>query len=370
MTGPLYVGAISGTSVDGLDLALLEVDDPLCLRGAKTLDMPEALRGTLLALGQPGKDDIDTLGRADQALGIFIGKAVQDFLTDLGQPAEDIVAIGSHGQTVRHRPNGDQPFTLQIGDPNQIAEITGITTVADFRRRDMAAGGQGAPLVPPFHAALFGSSSEDRAVLNLGGIANLTLLPADPARSISGFDTGPGNGLMDEWTLQERQRPFDEQGAWAATGRVNETLLRVLLEDPYLNRPPPKSTGREHYNLTWLTDLTSELPEDAADTQATLCAFTAESVVRALHRWAPETRRLLVCGGGRLNRTLMQALSERANLPVATTDAEGFDGDSMEAAAFAWLAHRTISGLPGNDPSVSGARGFRVLGAVYPGIPR
>jgi anhydro-N-acetylmuramic acid kinase len=175
---------------------------------------------------------------------------------------------------------------------------------------------------------------------------------------------------MDEWILQEHGRPFDEQGAWAATGRVNEKLLGVLLEDGYLNRPPPKSTGREHYNLTWLADLKPELPEDPADTQATLCAFTAESVARALHRWAPATRRLLVCGGGRLNSTLMHALSERANLPVTTTDSEGFDGDSIEAAAFAWLAHQTISGLPGNEPSVSGARGYRVLGAVYPGLTR
>jgi anhydro-N-acetylmuramic acid kinase len=370
VTRRLYVGAISGTSVDGLDLALLEVDEVPRLHGARTFDLPRALRGTLLSLGQPGNDDIDTLGRADRALGSFIGDAVNDFLNEQGIAAGKVTAIGSHGQTVRHRPEGDQPFTLQIGDPNRIAERTGITTVADFRRRDMAAGGQGAPLVPPFHAALFRSPDEDRAVLNIGGIANLTLLPADSARPISGFDTGPGNGLMDEWIQQTRQEPLDQQGAWAASGQVNGTLLTRLLADDYLQRSPPKSTGREHYNLRWLAGLNSELPAHAADTQATLCAFTAESVARALHRWAPETRRVLVCGGGRLNSTLMQALSERANLPVTTTDAEGFDGDSIEAAAFAWLAHQTTSGLPGNEPSVSGASGYRVLGAVYPGLPR
>ena len=370
MTGRLYLGAISGTSVDGLDLALLEVGEVPRLHGARTFDLPEALRGTLLSLGQPGNDDIDTLGRADRVLGSFIGDAINDFLDQQGLAAGNVTAIGSHGQTVRHRPEGDQPFTLQIGDPNRIAERTGITTVADFRRRDMAAGGKGAPLVPPFHAALFRSSNEDRAVLNIGGIANLTLLPADSARRISCFDNGPGNGLMDEWIQKTRQEPFDQQGAWAAAGQVNDKLLKVLLADAYLHRPPPKSTGREHYNLQWLASLNSELPADAADTQATLCAFTAESVARALHRWAPGTRRVLVCGGGRLNRTLMQGLSESANLPVTTTDAEGFDGDSIEAAAFAWLAHQTISGLPGNEPSVSGASGYRVLGAIYPGLPR
>lgn len=365
MTTQLYVGAISGTSVDGLDLALLQTDPCIKILNAETVALPDSLRDALLGLGQPGHDDLDLLGRTDRSLGRFIGDAINGFLKTANVQPRQVAAIGSHGQTVRHRPDGDPAFTMQIGDPNQIAETTGITTVADFRRRDMAAGGQGAPLVPPFHAALFRTTEEHRAVLNIGGIANVTVLPADLQRPIAGFDTGPGNGLMDQWIMDRRGLPFDNAGIWAASGRINEPLLSTLLQDPYISRPPPKSTGREHYNLAWLTGLGAAMPAAAADTQATLCAFTAESAARAIRSWAPDTTRLLVCGGGRLNRTLMQGLRERTALIVEPSEAYGVDGDSMEAAAFAWLADQTLRGKPGNEPAVSGASGYRVLGAVY-----
>ncbi|MFW6094666.1 MAG: anhydro-N-acetylmuramic acid kinase, partial [Pseudomonadota bacterium] len=273
------------------------------------------------------------------------------------------------GQTVRHRPSGREPFTLQIGDPNRIVEICGITTVADFRRRDLAAGGQGAPLVPLFHAALFRTTSENRAVLNLGGIGNFTFLPAAASAPVTGFDTGPGNALMDDWTLQKRQEPYDPQGEWAASGEVDETLLARLLSDPYLSTPPPKSTGREHFNLSWLNEqLDRHLqgrPVAEQDVQATLCAFTAETVARALESWGGAVDRMVVCGGGRHNRALLAAIAARVDCPVETSEDHGVDGDSIEAAAFAWLAHQTLNGQPGNEPTVTGARGPRVLGAVY-----
>ncbi len=373
MRGQVYLGAISGTSVDGLDLALVEISRTIRVLASDTVSVPDALRARLLDLGRPGSvaggDGLDLLGDADAALGDFIGEAIITFLRSAGHAPDDVTAIGSHGQTVRHRPASEHPFTLQIGDPNRIVERSGITTVADFRRRDMAAGGQGAPLVPPFHAALFRSGSENRAILNLGGIGNFTVLPADPSRPITGFDTGPGNALMDDWIAHHRQRRYDAQGAWAASGAVDEGLLELLLADPYLSAPPPKSTGREHYNMDWLN---GQLRQHLADralapevVQATLCAFTAETVARALAAWASETERVLVCGGGRHNRTLLAAIAGRVRCPVETTEEHGVDGDSIEAAAFAWLAHQTLNGQPGNEAAVTGATGPRVLGAVY-----
>lgn len=370
MRGQLYLGAISGTSVDGLDLALIETSQRIRIVAGTTVALPDELRRDLLALGRPVPTDLDLLGRADAALGELIGRTALAFLGDRGIAAADVMAIGSHGQTVRHRPTGALSFTMQIGDPNRIAEISGITTVADFRRRDIAAGGQGAPLVPPFHAALLRSDTENRAVLNLGGIGNFTLLPADPDAPVTGFDTGPGNALMDDWIVQTRQVPYDRDGAWAASGRVDEALLERLLADPYLSAPPPKSTGREYFNLAWLNEqLRQHLaarPTNDADVQATLCAFTAETVARALAAWGGGTERVLVCGGGRHNRTLLAAIAARLPCPVETTDDHGIDGDLIEAAAFAWLAHQTLNRQHGNEPAVTGARGPRVLGGVYP----
>ncbi len=268
-------------------------------------------------------------------------------------------AIGSHGQTVRHRPEDASPFTLQIGDPSRIAEITGITTVADFRRRDMAAGGEAAPLVPPFHARIFASDAENRAIVNIGGIGNITVL-----EPLSGFDTGPGNALLDAWCEAHTGRHYDAEGAWAAGGSVIPELLRTLRADPYLQRPPPKSTGKERYNLDWLHSML-DFEFDPRDVQRTLVEFTAGSIVDALNRWAPSVQRLLVCGGGRLNLLLTERLSVLAGRPVQTTDEHGWNGDAIEAAAFAWLAHRRLIEAPGNAPEVTGASGPRILGGVY-----
>ena len=362
----LYLGAITGTSVDGLDLALLQISDQIQFLAAGTKPLPEDLRTRLLALGQPENDSLDELGSADTELGRFIASAILEFLSEHQVPAETIRAIGSHGQTVRHRPDQEHAFTWQIGDPNQIAELTGITTVADMRRRDMAAGGQGAPLVPRFHQALFGAEGSPLSVLNIGGISNLSVLPGSPAGDILGFDCGPGNALMDSWCLHRRGEAYDADGRWAASGQIDDGLLSALLADPYLQRSPPKSTGREYYNLAWLEPaLPKDIPSE--NVQRTLLEFTARSIADAHRRWAGESQSLVVCGGGRCNGLLLERLTALLTVPVLTSEQRGYDGDAIEAAAFAWLAARRLDMLPGNAASVTGAAGDRVLGAVYPG---
>ena len=359
--GLLYLGAITGTSVDGLDIALLRVGSgKLGLLAQDTVALPATLRGTLIDLGQAEGDRLDALGAADTALGRFIGEAVKGFMQQHGLTSAQVRAIGSHGQTVRHRPTGKHRFSMQIGDPNIIAEVTGVTTVADFRRRDLTAGGEGAPLAPGFHAAILANADELRTVLNIGGISNISVL----RQPLMGFDTGPGNALLDDWCRRHRGQSYDENGAWAATGSLDEQLLQALSEDPYLARPPPKSTGKEHYNLKWLAKrLRPNLkPEDV---QRTLLEFTAVSAVQAIQHWAPGTGRIIVCGGGRLNAFLMRRLAELADAPVEAIDRQGWDGDAIEAAAFAWLAHQRLTGTPANVPEVTGAQGPRVLGAVY-----
>ena len=367
LTTHRYLGCISGTSVDGLDIALVEIgtDNQVSIGSASTIAFPPTLQETLLALGQPGADDLDLLGRSDAALGAFIGHALVQFMSSHDIDPASITAVGSHGQTVRHRPPEpahDYGFTTQIGDPNYIAEITGLTTVADFRRRDMAAGGQGAPLVPPFHQVLFGQSEQATVVLNIGGISNISILGNTP----SGFDTGPGNGLMDAWCALQTGHKYDQDGRWAKTGNIDQHLLRALLTDPYFALPPPKSTGREYFNLNWLTPHLEQTNASAADIQATLLALTAVCTAGAIARWAPETESLVVCGGGRLNSTLMQALDQNCDAEVLSSEAHGLGGDDIEAALFGWLAHQRIQGLVGNEPAVTGARSGRVLGAIYP----
>ena len=369
MTTGLYVGAITGTSVDGLDLALLFIQAPqgaqaetIAFHHAETVPLPEALRRTLIDLGQGHDDHLDALGHADTELGRFIGTAVLEFLAPRGVDPKDINAIGSHGQTVRHRPDDAMPFTLQIGDPGSIAEASGIATIADFRRADMAAGGQAAPLVPPFHDVLFRHPDEPRVVANIGGISNITVLHA--TEPVSGFDTGPGNALMDAWCQQHQGSGYDEEGRWAASGEVIQTLLSRLLVDPYLGEAPPKSTGKERYNLGWLTPQLDD-SISAADVQRTLTAFTAQSLADAVSRWAPDTARMLVCGGGRLNPVLMDDLNAALPCPVEAVERVGVDGDAVEAAAFAWLAYKRLRGEPANAPAVTGARGPRVLGGLY-----
>lgn len=365
----LYAGLISGTSMDGIEAVLLEISQgKFQIRGATHSDYPAELATRLkAAVASPAYCNLDELGALDAAVGEAFGTAAATLLKDCDIAPLGIRAIGSHGQTVLHRPREIRPYTIQIGDPNRIAEITGIDVVADFRRRDMAAGGEAAPLVPAFHAAAFGTAGEDRAVVNIGGIANLTLLSADG--DVTGFDTGPGNCLMDLWAMEHLGTPYDRDGALASQGRVNDGLLQALQSDPYLALPPPKSTGRELFHRAWLDPLLRAHSTSIADVQATLCAFTAATIAQALESvagFAP--RELLVCGGGAFNKELMRHLAARLPLMrIMDTSSRGIHPAQVEAALFAWLAHRYVEGLPGNLTAVTGARGPRVLGALYKG---
>ncbi|MEJ2645863.1 MAG: anhydro-N-acetylmuramic acid kinase [Gammaproteobacteria bacterium] len=368
----MFIGLMSGTSVDAVDAALVDFSGPFpALVASCTYPIEPDLRHALLALAEDRIERaIDRLGELDVTVAERFAAAVRQLLADAGVPASEVTAIGSHGQTVRHRPTGPAPFTLQIGDPNIIAERTGITTVADFRRRDLAAGGQGAPLAPAFHAAVFRSEQEDRVVVNVGGMANITILPADRSAAVSGFDTGPGNALLDAWIGRHRDAPFDRDGAWAADGRIWPELLERLLAEPYFAADPPKSTGREQFHLRWVDAALAELenPRPAIDVQTTLCALTAQTIAAAIERHAPAATRVLICGGGAYNGELMRRLDARlGSRTVETTAAYGVAPEWVEAVAFAWLARQTLAGRPGNLPSVTGARAERVLGAIYRG---
>jgi anhydro-N-acetylmuramic acid kinase len=363
-----YLGVMTGTSLDGLDIVLADFQGPRPrIEASAAVAFEPALRDALLALCSPGPGEIDRLGDADEALADAIAEACLALLDSCAVPPSAVRALGSHGQTVRHRPDAPRPFTLQIGDPHRIAERTGIAVVADFRRRDMAAGGQGAPLVPAFHRALLSPVEDPQAVLNLGGMANLTLLPGDAAET-TGFDTGPGNTLLDQWHQKHRGVPVDRNGAWGASGTVQPALLEAFLADPFFQRAPPKSTGRERFNLPWLERFAPDR-WPPADVQATLGALTAASVADALARFAdPTPKTLWLAGGGRHNRTLVAGLTQRLSpgIQVKPVEAAGFDGDQLEALAFAWLAAAHCRGMPGNVPAVTGARGPRVLGAYFP----
>ena len=362
----LYVGLMSGTSADAIDAALCRFDPRPTLLHAHAHPWPTALRQRLLAVAQGETGiDLDALGRLDTALGAVFADAVQALLRDADVDAATVRAVGSHGQTLRHRPHGDAPFTLQLGNPWVIAERCGIDTVADFRRADVAAGGQGAPLMPAFHAAVLAAPGHVRAVLNLGGIANLTVLAADG--TVSGFDTGPANGLMDAWCERHLGRPMDADGAFAARGRPDPALLDALLSDPYFAAVPPKSTGREHFRLAWLDAQPRVRALPAQDVQATLLALTVRSIADAVAQHANAAEDILVCGGGVHNGALMRALAEvLAPRRVARTDTLGVDADYLEAMGFAWLARQHLLGLPGNLAAVTGARGPRVLGTRHP----
>lgn len=355
-----YIGLMSGTSVDGVDAVVADFSDgKVRTLGHVHAPFTPALRAQLQTLMQSGADEIERAGDASVALAHAYADAVTQLLVKTNLTAKDIAAIGAHGQTVRHRP--ERGFTLQINQPALIAELTGISVVADFRSRDVAAGGQGAPLVPAFHAAVF-QGDKTRAVVNIGGIANVTLLPAKgSSESVRGFDTGPGNTLLDAWCERHTGKPFDEGGAWGASGHVDERLLASLLEDAYFRQAAPKSTGREHFNIGWLDHklAASEQRRVAEDVQATLVALTARSINDALV--SANARECFVCGGGVFNATLMQALPN-----VQSTASLGVDPMHVEALAFAWLARQCFASAPGNVPAVTGAKGPRILGAVYP----
>ena len=364
-SGGLFLGLISGTSVDGIDAALVAFDPAPRLVFGRTYPLPPDLAGEILRLSQADAlIGLDAIGRLDTRIGQAFAAAAGQALRDSGTPATAVTAIGSHGQTLRHDPRGTAPFTQQLGDANIIAEATGITTVADFRRRDVAAGGQGAPLMPAFHAAVLRSPAEDRAVLNLGGIANLTLLPREGA--VRGFDTGPANGLMDAWCALHTGQPYDRDAAFARAGKVDGALLARLLAEPWFSEPPPKSTGRDQFQLQWLQGRLDGTTLAPADVQATLCELTAATVARALLDTQPSTQHVLGCGGGVHNPLLMARLAARLpGMAVASTASIGLDPDFIEAAGFAWLARETLASRPGNLPSVTGARGLRVLGAIH-----
>ncbi|NMY42210.1 anhydro-N-acetylmuramic acid kinase [Pseudomonas sp. WS 5013] len=361
---PHYLGVMSGTSLDGLDIALVRQEDHPTLLAHHYLPMPAALRAELLALCASGPDELARAATAEQQWVELAAEGIHELLRREQLSPDDIRAIGSHGQTVRHEPA--RGFTVQIGNPTLLAELTGIEVVADFRRRDVAAGGQGAPLVPAFHEALFDTQDSPCAVLNVGGFSNLSLI--EPGQEVRGFDCGPGNVLLDAWIGKVRGETFDRDGAWAASGLLNEALLLRLMSDPYFAGRGPKSTGRELFNLHWLESHLAALPPlPAADVQRTLLELTVRSITESLQQAQSDTAELLVCGGGAHNGALMQRL--QALLPscrVASTATRGVPPDWVEAMAFAWLAHCCLERIPANRPSVTGARGLRVLGAIYP----
>lgn len=361
---PLYIGVMSGTSLDGLDIALIEQNDHTRLLNTHYIRMPESLRSDLLALCASGPDELARAALAEQDWVKLAANGINALLHQEGIDASSIRAIGSHGQTVRHEPT--RGFSIQIGNPALLAELTGICVVSDFRRRDVAAGGQGAPLVPAFHQALFAHPTRKAAILNIGGFSNLSLL--EPSLPVQGFDCGPGNVLMDAWIHRHQGHDFDKDGQWAASGHVQPRLLQALMSDNFFSTQGPKSTGRELFNLAWLDQHLLSMPDiPKADIQATLLELTAISIVQSLQTAQQNTELLLVCGGGARNQRMMQRLAQLLpECSVSTTDDHGVPADWVEAMAFAWLAHCCLEGIPANRPSVTGARGLRVLGAIYP----
>jgi anhydro-N-acetylmuramic acid kinase len=359
----LYIGVMSGTSLDGIDVVAVSFD-PLTLHASLTMRFPDGLAEQLLALTQSGPDEIERMGVADVAYARVVGQSIDMLIDQYGLVRDDIVAIGCHGQTIRHRPQ--LGFSLQIGDPNLIAEMTRLPVVADFRRRDLAAGGQGAPLVPAFHQAVFQDPDVNKVILNLGGIANISVLPAGQPNAVYGFDTGPANILMDAWTQLHIGQPFDKAGQWAAGGRVIDTLLTQLLAHPFFAKPAPKSTGREDFHVGWLQDQITGLELAAQDVQATILALTAHSIAHAVLSTNLPNGELWLCGGGAFNHELWHQLQVRLpNWMLKSTADIGLAPTWVEATAFAWLAQQRIRGVAANIPSVTGASGYRVLGGLY-----
>ena len=367
------IGLMSGTSLDGVDGVLVDFAEGTQVLWHASRGFDAALRAELLALNTPdGRDELHRAALAANALARSYAEVVRELLQATGMAPAQIAAIGAHGQTVRHRPQmfDGTGYTLQLNSPALLAELSGVAVVADLRSRDVAAGGQGAPLVPAFHQGVFGRPGETVLVLNIGGIANLSVLAGDG--TVLGFDCGPGNALMDGWCQAHTGQPYDDGGQWAATGQVLPALLDRLLAEPFLQQPPPKSTGRDLFHADWLAghlsaSATSAADARPADVQATLTEFTARACAGAVQRFGRGGGELLVCGGGAFNTQLMQRIA--ALLPgvaVDTTAARGLPPQQVEAAAFAWLARQALLGLPGNLPAVTGARGPRILGAIHP----
>lgn len=357
---PYYIGLMSGTSLDGVDGAITDFHGT---PSAAYLPFPAELKNALLALQSPADNEIHREAMAANQLARLYADCVSELLRVSGVQASQVRAIGAHGQTIRHRP--DDGYTRQLNNPALLAELTSIDVIADFRSRDIAAGGQGAPLVPAFHQCVFGSSMHARVIVNIGGISNVSIL--SPDGSVSGFDTGAGNVLMDAWIHSHQGKAYDADGKWAASGHVNDALLSMLLDEDFFRQAPPKSTGRDLFHLDWLNARLREFPSLAPqDVQATLAAFTAIGIADAIGLYAKDCDAVFVCGGGALNRHLMQLLSQHLSQPVKSTAALGMSPTHVESLAFAWLAQRFCDRQAGNLPAVTGARGERILGALYP----
>lgn len=367
----LVIGLMSGTSLDGVDGVLADFSTtPLTVRAHASAALEPALKAELLALNQPGTNELHRAALAANALMHIYANVVKQLLSSASVAPGQVMAIGAHGQTVRHQPQQHDAtgYTLQLANPALLAELTGIDVVADFRSRDVAAGGQGAPLVPAFHQAAFGTTNQAIAVLNLGGMANLTVLDPGLADDVLGFDCGPGNALMDAWCQRHRGRAFDAAGAWASAGQVLPDLLKAMLATPFFALPPPKSTGRDLFSPDWLDSQLRKFANAAPiDVQATLTELTASTCATAVKRHGSNSQELVVCGGGAFNGHLMARL--QALLPdvaVKPSDAHGLPAQQVEATAFAWLARKTIRREALSLQSITGTRGARVLGAVYP----
>lgn len=368
-----FIGLMSGTSLDGIDTALCSIESPheFSLLDAETYPIPSPLKTHLLALSQEQHpDELNRYAELDVQMGRLFSDCCLHILKKNNLNSNDIQAIGSHGQTLRHYPDSQYPTTLQIGDPNIIAHNTSITTIADFRRRDMAAGGQGAPLVPPFHQALFSARdlNINRVVLNIGGISNLTFLPATED-TVIGYDTGPGNGLMDDWCVKHFDCAYDASGKLASQGVVHQEFLSLLLTDPFFSQASPKSTGREYFSYQWVNDNLKQYDKKIKDKDvlATLLELTTLSILCEIKKLKPKVNEVIVCGGGVQNDLLMARLKKQMpGIKVASTEAYGLHPDWVEASAFAWLAYQTLNGLTSNLPSVTGARKEVILGAIWP----
>lgn len=364
MVDGYFIGQMSGTSLDGIDTAIVEIQNGQCaLIASHSFNWPQDIEQRLRHLIEQG-DSLDETLQLDQVCAQHFARATLECLAKTHLHPKDIKAIGCHGQTIRHSPNSDPAYTLQICNPNTIAENTGITTVSDFRSRDIAAGGQGAPLAPAFHEAVFRHPEKNRVVLNIGGIANISILDNEP---LSGYDTGPGNRLLDDWIRHCKQLPYDAGGEFAASGIINNDLLSQLLNDSYFQLTAPKSTGSDYFNLKWLEKHLNSYPEEEPENiQATLAALTATSITDQIKQSMTDYDEVLVCGGGVHNNFMMQLI--RKQLPdtaVTSTEEHAIHPDWVEAMAFAWLAQQALSGLPGNASSVTGAKGARICGAIY-----
>lgn len=368
MTKEYFIGIMSGTSVDGIDAGLYDFsNNHIQIIAFYYQPYSAEIKQKIYQLCKNHQStSLFEYGELDTQLGLLYAEACISLLRQANVKATDVRAIGNHGQTLYHSPGSNFPFSLQVGDPNIICQKTGITTIADFRRKDIAAGGQGAPLVPAFHQAQFQSNKENRVVVNIGGISNISILPKDEHQKIIGFDTGPGNTLMDYWISQHKNRPFDKNGEWAATGKIQTDLLKCLKDEPYFSAPAPKSTGTEYFSPDWLSKKLSKLPAySTEDVQRTLCQLTAEAIAESIEKFSPGTKRVFLCGGGTHNKSLVQALEKRLKLAIDSTQALDIDPDQVEAMAFAWLAKRTLEGLTGNLPAVTGAKQAVILGGIY-----